>query len=282
MLLDNPIWFRERQAARVRRQRRPWLERLRPANLLLIWLLMVGVTAAVAICSYRGNVHWSDVDDVLMVSGVCAAYVQLAYITLRSLVGGAAAFARERELQTMDTLLASPLEPGSLLAGKWLVAAMPVLLELAVTAPVACLLLALQRLGHEANPHVTFAQLGDFMLLNVAMVFFFTAVGLLVSVRATHTGKAALRAVVIGLVVLLGTWLFDSVVSMFVSGHGSFVFVTTHFNPYFAVYSIGCSPWLAVTDEIYGYSWLWTVALYGIFGCLSLSLSWELLRRSST
>jgi ABC-type transport system involved in multi-copper enzyme maturation permease subunit len=278
MVTDNPIWFREQQASRTRLSRHPWQERLRSFNLLAVWLVVTGVIFSVVELSNGHNHTLSerDVREGYLVSAVCACYVQLAYVMFRALVAGATAFARERELQTMDTLLASPLPLSTLLRGKWKVAAWPLLCEVTWVLPLA---LFLSSHTESYGPYLTPERMLGFYALNLASILCFSAIGLMVSSRAHNTGKASLHAVMIGLVAALGTYMVDVVINMFLNTHEMWP-VLEWVNPFTALWSlVGAEP--QTSSAINATFWAGTAILYTVATPLFVGLALQRLKKGA-
>jgi hypothetical protein len=217
---------------------------------VLLWAAVGGVVALLALWT-RNGFSWRDFTEVTL---LLAWFAQVVYVTFRSLLTGAGAFARERELQTLDTLLASPLPVRDLVVGKWMATAWPVAVEILWSVPLSL------GLGLTFRPQqIQVGTVFEFTLLNLALVALGTTVGLFVSSRAQNTSKASLRTTIFGLCLLLGTYVGDVVLEWM--GGVPVPFLCT-LNPLWATYSImaGCeepNPTHFSTDL-----WCWSTLVY--------------------
>lgn len=116
--MENPILYRAaRQARRQTLSQRLGLRLLYPSILLLpTAILFLGSTGC-------------GMSDAIETGFAVSAFLTLAMFPLRALAGTVSAFARERELRTLEPLLASRLTPRDLLVGKLASCVIPLLAE---------------------------------------------------------------------------------------------------------------------------------------------------------
>lgn len=208
LALDNPILYREQRAKIARNRRLPWWKRINNAGLLLVWLVPMFISLA---CT-RGR-YAPPLIDVLCTSAIVSLYLQILYVCMRSLVVGSAAIARERDLQTWETLLSTPIGLERMVRGKYLAVVLPLLTEILVISPF--LLVFLWPKGGYDSLRINATMLGEVLLLNVICVFAFSTLGLLISTFSASTTRAASRAVVASLILVAGTWLTDVLLGAF-------------------------------------------------------------------
>ncbi|HEY4000032.1 MAG TPA: ABC transporter permease subunit [Candidatus Xenobia bacterium] len=279
-LASNPIWFREQQTWRARARRLPFWRRSRYLALPAVWIAILLGCCLIQLVS-RSNMTASAWREVLEITLVASCYVQLGYLVFRGVIAGATGVVRERELQTMDTLLSSPLPPAELVRGKWMVAALPLLCEVLATFPLAMAMLGLIQV---ANPDYdrgpAWWAVGDCFLLSAGLIVFMTGLGLWISTRASNSGRATTQAVLYGLGVALGTYMVDLLVEVFTRAD-DFHAVASCLNPWTALWSI----W--ENDKTFGTSsstigphmWLGTLTAYVCLGCALAFLAWQRMRR---
>lgn len=228
MMFENPILFRERRAKLARNRRVAWWRRSGYGGMLAIWL----VPLVIGFACNRGTDYWAVVCTCALVS----VYLQVLYVCLRGLVLSAAAIARERDLQTWDTLLSTPMGVQRLVSGKYASVVLPLLTEVLVTSPFLLVLLFLPNevrgwCGHYDGATLIF----QIAWLNVISVLFFSAVGLLLSALSPTGARASARAAVAALIVFVGTWLMDVLIAAL--GHSDVGPFLSLLNPYVALNS---------------------------------------------
>lgn len=119
--MENPILYRAaRQARSQSLSQRLGLRLLYPAILLLPTMILVLGALPRGMCL---------VGDALEAGFGVTAFLTLAMFPLRALAGTVGAFARERELRTLEPLLASRLTPADLMLGKTASCLVPLLAE---------------------------------------------------------------------------------------------------------------------------------------------------------
>ncbi len=117
---ENPILYR---AAREGRKAAPWQQ----VALRLLYPALVLVPAALLAAGAPRH-H----GEMLRLGFTMSAFLALAWFPLRALLGTASAFTHERELRTLEGLLASRLSPGELLGGKLAAGLRPLLADFLV------------------------------------------------------------------------------------------------------------------------------------------------------
>ncbi|HEY4000033.1 MAG TPA: hypothetical protein VGO93_14255 [Candidatus Xenobia bacterium] len=280
-LFDNPIWFRERRAWAAQAHRRRWWRRWRSGGLLLLWVMVFAACALLTLAIDRR----CELDRIAEPAGVFAMYLTVGYLVLRSLIAGGSGLVRERELQTMDTLVSSPLPARDLVVGKWMVAMLPLLLELLWALPVA---LAVGWMGGGQGDDITSAGIARGFLLSASLVVGLTGMGLAMSHRATASGKTATGSVMAGLALCGGTYVADLIVQIYLRSD-NLVPVLCWLNPFTALWSAWAwwdnhlyyssySHQTVVTDHL----WHVTALFYLGLGLLSVWVTWVRLRRPST
>jgi ABC-type transport system involved in multi-copper enzyme maturation permease subunit len=227
MLLDNPIVFRERQARVARSKRVAWWKRLSECGLLAIWV----VPLLVAMCFIRNTPFSQMAAGCALVS----IYLQVLYLCSRALIGGAGSIARERDLQTWETLLSTPIGSARLVRGKYAAVVLPLLRETLIAAPFLLLLLCAPS-EWRCDAGFNHVHILGVLLLSVACVLTFSALGMGVSASSASTTRAATRATTIGGLLFVGTWFFDALLSGFLGQRPQPML--TMLNPYTALYSI--------------------------------------------
>lgn len=126
--MENPILYRaSRQARHQTLSQRLGLRLLYPA------LLLVPTAVLVLGALPRGACHFREAVEA---GFAVSAFLTLGMFPLRALAATVGAFARERELQTLEPLLASRLTPADLLLGKLGSGVLPLLAEVLAFLPV--------------------------------------------------------------------------------------------------------------------------------------------------
>lgn len=162
-LAENPVIFR---ALLARPARAAWL--VYPA--LLLAPLALGALA-----------ETRDGELVFML----AAFLHCLYFGVRSIYASVGAFAGERERQSWESLISTPLGAGRLLRGKLAAATTPLLLELVLWSPLWTLYLGTTHLA-------TLEAVGRVLALTASLSLLLVALGLWLSASQQRSSRAAL------------------------------------------------------------------------------------------
>jgi positive regulator of sigma E activity len=262
--MDNAIWFREH----IRAHRRRRLDTLDEWVLLVVWLVPL-VTMMLGAMLFDGW-FFSQLDDLLGWIVLLCGFTQVLYLCSRCLGDASHVIASEREKQTLELLLCSPMSPRRMLWGHFAAVAAPRLAELTICLPLTFeLLRAPLALG-------TREVLG-FYLLSCAIVFFFTWLGLLVSCISANVVSAARQAIAFGVLVFVGTFLFDF--DTWALGQGSLH--ASLLNPCTAMFSLfGMHDMLGPWSDTNAPLWLATCLIYGLLGLASWAVATWCLRHA--
>ncbi|MBV9852604.1 MAG: ABC transporter permease subunit [Armatimonadetes bacterium] len=194
LLADNPVFRREaRWWLRLRRLRK---------NKALAW--PVGVMLLCLACFYwRGLMaffHGADVNDA-RTGWIVSLFVVLGVIVLLAPTLSANAISQEREQQTWETLAATRLTAGQVLAGKWLARLVPVGLFILLALPPL--------LGCGFIGGISWLEALAVLAFLLATAAFFSLVGLTCSFLARKTMTAITLSVTVAMLLCLGTYIMD-------------------------------------------------------------------------
>jgi hypothetical protein len=260
MLIDNPIWFREQRARQVQAGRRRWWRRAAEGGLFVVWLLPLCLWLLIGGLSEHVHFTWREFVDAVGCSAFIGVYLQIMYVSFRSLVAGAGCIARERELQTLDTLLSTPLELGRLVRGKFAVVAVPQFIELTAALPLTLMMLAWSSPQFGLHAEHGLQRIGGLYLLSIVCITFFTCLGMALSATATNASRATSRAVLLGIVIFLGTYLGDMMLAGILREE-QFVGLL-YLNPYAALTSVLYGSEMGARDcaDVWSYG-VWPVTI---------------------
>ena len=272
---ENPIFFRERRAAVRRAHRLHWVRRT--PGIVLVWVLPV--LFVVALTSLGSSNTYDQLPGILGFTAMMSMYLQMLYLCFKGLVSGAGALAREREQQTLETLVSSPLPVARIVEGKFWAAAIPLLGEALLGFFLSLYVLVADMSRNFGGPREDPGMVIPFALLMLSLgaVMLSVAAGLVVSARAPNVTRATSPAVLIGVLAFFGTYAADVFISnWFFRNSDLWVPLFTLLNPYAALTSMVaflCSfgsrgGGLAVTWE-YG----WAISTFLFFACSPLLVS---------
>ena len=180
--------------------------RMRNARALILLIGFVAIMAAIGYVSYRNLDPETSRVTALTSSGtkvfVPLAWAALAMLSLfvPGLLGGA--IAGERERQTLDLLLCTPMRPGRIIMGKLVASLLFILFLVVASLPIFSIVFILGGI-----PFVLVFQV--FVIL-VATVFMFGSFGIMCSVLLKRSAQATLSAFVLATLAYLGPLLFSN------------------------------------------------------------------------
>lgn len=276
-VMDNPIWYREQRAA-SRRARKQRLF-MRTPGIVLVWVLPAVIVMGIGVLT--AGPSWSGLRSVFTITAFISMYLQILYLCFKGLVAGAGSVAREREQQTLETLLSSPLPVDRLMSGKFWSAALPLLGEALLAFPFSLSLLLVEQPSFRHNVDMQIPYLVPLVLclLSCGCVLITVALGLVISARATNVTRATSPAVLLGVLLFFGTWVADCFIAVWTSCHGSsWTPCFTLVNPYAALASLQVHAYDPHSSGAFTwtYGWLITTLLYlSLFPLIVAVATWR-------